>query len=91
MASNVIEELREKFQKIREFKAKAKKKMTAEMLATYEGFETMSLEQRERVTEAINEYARIVIMHFNHITRKRNETLKRSLSSIRLQSKGAQK
>lgn len=86
MARNMLEELRRKFQTVRDFKSKAKGNFNPERLKAFEGFKELSQEHREKITESLNELARIVLLHLSNINRTQNEK-RRSLPAIRLQGK----
>lgn len=72
MALGKIDELREKFQKIKSLKAKKHGKLTAEVLKTIRGFEELSDDKLEKLNENLNEFARIILIHLSNLNRQRN-------------------
>lgn len=72
MASNKTDELRERFRKIKTLKAKARGKLTAEVLKTIRGFEQLSDEKLEKLNENLNEFARIILIHLNNLKREQH-------------------
>jgi hypothetical protein len=67
MASQTIEDIRKELLKIKALRKKTAQKLTAESLRLYKGFENMSIEQREKLTSAILEFASIAVKQLNRL------------------------
>ena len=67
MATDLIAGIREELNRIKGFKKSVAKKLTAESLGQFNGFEQMDLEKRQKVLDAMREFATITVRQLNRL------------------------
>lgn len=72
MAHETIADIRKELSKIKGFKKKVAQKMTAESLATFKGFEHLTIEKRQQLIDAMREFATIAVLQLNRLVTIQN-------------------